>query len=136
MRRRFWAGPMRTSRAVCLAAAVIFCAGAHDANALSSSEAMEAARRAYTLGEYTKAAQILLPASQAEPSNGEIHLLLAKTYYEMEERDLAVASAEKAVATDPKSSVYHEWLGRTYGEKAGHSGWFSALSLAKKSRKE
>jgi tetratricopeptide (TPR) repeat protein len=127
---------MRISRASCFVAALIFCAGAHAGNALSSSETMEAALRAYAQGDYTKAAQILLPASQAEPGNGEIHLLLAKTYYEMEERDLAVASAERAVAVDPKSSLYHEWLGRTYGEKADHSGWLSALSLAKKARKE
>jgi tetratricopeptide (TPR) repeat protein len=54
----------------------------------------------------------------------------------MEERDAAVASAEKAVALDPRSSVNHEWLGRAYGDKAEHASWFSALSLAKKTRKE
>ena len=58
------------------------------------SEAIEAALRAYTQGDYTKAVQILQAASQAEPRNGEIHLLLAKTYFEMEERDRAIASAE------------------------------------------
>jgi len=47
-----------------------------------------------------------------------------------------VVSAEKAVSLDPQKSLYHEWLGKTYGEKAGHAGMFSALSLAKKARKE
>jgi tetratricopeptide (TPR) repeat protein len=43
---------------------------------------------------------------------------------------------EKAISLDPKNSRYHELLGRLFGEKADRSGWFSALSLAKKSRKE
>jgi len=40
------------------------------------------------------------------------------------------------VAIDSQNSSYHEWLGRAYGEKADHAGWFSAISLAKKTRKE
>jgi tetratricopeptide (TPR) repeat protein len=32
--------------------------------------------------------------------------------------------------------VHHEWLGRTYGEKAQHSSWFSAIPLARKARAE
>jgi tetratricopeptide (TPR) repeat protein len=40
------------------------------------------------------------------------------------------------VAIDPQNSIYHEWLGRAYGEKASHAIWFSAMSLAKKTRKE
>jgi tetratricopeptide (TPR) repeat protein len=136
MLRHFWAGPMRISRLICAAAALFVCVGLWAKSGLNSNEAVEAALRAYTQGDYTKAVQILEAASQAEPRNGEIHLLLAKTYFEMEERDRAIASAEQAVAIDPKSSVYHEWLGRTYGVKAEHSGWFSALALAKKSRRE
>ena len=127
---------MRIKNLVCVAAIALLCSAAMAKNPLNSSEAMEAALRAYTLGDYPKAVQILQAASQTEPQNGEIHLLLAKSYFEMEERDRAIASAEQAVASDPKNSVYHEWLGRTYGEKADHSGWFSALSLAKKARRE
>lgn len=127
---------MRT-RLVAFAIALVLLAGRLVAgNGLNSSEALEAALRAYTVGDYPKAVQILQTASQAEPKNAEIHLLLAKTFYEMEERDRAVASAERAVALDPNNSIYHEWLGRTYGEKADHAGWLSALSLAKKSRRE
>jgi tetratricopeptide (TPR) repeat protein len=54
----------------------------------------------------------------------------------MQQHDQAIASAEKAVALDPQNSVYHEWLGRAYGNKAEHAGPFSGLSLAKKTRKE
>jgi len=136
MRPIFWGDQMRTKLFTFLSFLVLFAGGLAAGNGLSASEAMEAALRAYTVGDYSKAVQILQSASQAEPKNAEIHLLLAKTFYEMEERDRAVASAERAVALDPKSSLNHEWLGRTYGEKADHCGWLCAMQLAKKARRE
>jgi tetratricopeptide (TPR) repeat protein len=99
-------------------------------------ENLEAGRQAYEASDYARAAQFLQEAAARNPQNGEIHLWLAKTYYEMQQHDAAIASAEKAVALEPENSLYHEWLGRTYGEKAQHASWFSALSLAKKTRKE
>src|ERR1043166_5431384 len=47
-----------------------------------------------------------------------------------------IVAPEAPVAIEPQSSVSHEWLGRVYGEKANHAAMFSALSLAKKARKE
>ena len=97
---------------------------------------LEQANFAYEKGDYKTAISLLHAAATSEPQNGAVYLLLAKTYFQIRDRDRAVANAEKAVALDPGNSVYHEWLGRTYGEKASHAFWFSALSLAKKSRKE
>jgi len=94
------------------------------------------ARRVFEASEYTKAIQMLQEAASKEPNNGDIQLLLAKSYLELQEHDAAIHSAEKAVALDPQSSTYHEWLGRAYGEKADHAAWFSAISLAKKTHKE
>ena len=97
---------------------------------------LDEARRAFEACEYTRAIQMLQEAAAKEPNNGDIQLLLAKSYLELQEHDAAIHSAEKAVALDPQSSTYHEWLGRAYGEKADHAGWFSAISLAKKTHKE
>jgi len=97
---------------------------------------LEQANFAYQRGDYKTAIDLLQAAAASEPRNGAVYLLLAKTYFQIRDRDRAVANAEKAVALDPGNSIYHEWLGRTYGEKASHAFWFSALSLAKKSRKE
>ena len=97
---------------------------------------IEAARRAYEASDYPKAVSVLQGEASANPNNGEVHLLLAMSYYEMQRHDEAINSAERAVAVDPKNSRYHEWLGRAYGAKAEHASWFSALSLAKKTRKE
>lgn len=105
-------------------------------NRVRQDESLDAARHAYEISDYAKAIQLLQAAAANEPQNGEVHLLLTKSYLELQERDAAVKSAEKAVAIDPQNSTYHEWLGRAYGEKADHSGWLPAISLAKKTGKE
>jgi tetratricopeptide (TPR) repeat protein len=110
--------------------------GASSAARLQPDEKFESGRQAYEASDYSKAAQLLQEAASKNPQNAEIHLLLAKTYNEINQHDAAIASAERAVALDPQSSVYHEWLGRSYGAKAEHAGIFSGLSLAKKTRKE
>ncbi len=97
---------------------------------------LDAGRRAYEASDYAKAILALQAAAAKEPQNGDVQLLLAKSYMELQEHDPAIRSAEKAVAIDPQNSIYHEWLGRAYGEKASHTSWFSAISLAKKTGKE
>jgi tetratricopeptide (TPR) repeat protein len=118
--------------AILLAARVV----AAGTTGVRQDEGLDTARHAYEASDYAKAIQILQGAAAKEPQNGEVQLLLTKSYLELQERDAAVKSAEKAVAADPQNSIYHEWLGRAYGEKADHAGWFPAISLAKKANKE
>jgi tetratricopeptide (TPR) repeat protein len=106
------------------------------ADGVRHDDNIQAAHEAYEASDYVKAARLLQLAIEQHPRDAEIHLLLAKTYYESQHYDAAVASAETAVALDPQSSLYHEWLGKVYGEKASHAAMFSALSLARKARKE
>ena len=106
------------------------------ASTVKRDESLEEARRSFEASDYTKAIQVLQSAAAKDPTSGDIQLLLAKSYLELQEHDAAIHSAEKAVSLDPQSSIYHEWLGRAYGEKADHAGWFSAISLAKKTHKE
>lgn len=70
------------------------------------------------------------------PTSAEAQNLLCRAYFQIENWDRAIAACEKATSLDPKSSVYHLWLGSAYGEKAGHVGPFSAMGLAKKVRTE
>jgi tetratricopeptide (TPR) repeat protein len=97
---------------------------------------LEAGRRAYELSDYEKAVKILQDAAAKNPRDGEVLLLLAKSHFELRQYDAAVASAERAIAVARENSVYHEWLGRSLGEKASKSSWFSALSLARKAQQE
>src|SRR5712664_3236945 len=119
-----------------LVAALCFASAAIAATSVKQEASLEAGRRAYEASDYAKAILELQGAAAKEPQNGDVQLLLAKSYLELQERDPAIKSAEKAVAIEPKNSIYHEWLGRAYGEKADHASWFSAISLAKKTRKE
>jgi tetratricopeptide (TPR) repeat protein len=103
---------------------------------LKQEPGLDAAKQAFEASEYKTAIQLLQVAAASDPRNAEVQLLLAKSYLELEEHDAAIKSAERAVAIEPGNSLYHEWLGHAYGEKAGHAAWFSAMSLAKKTRKE
>ena len=117
--------------------AIVFLAGtALTAATVRHDENLDEARLAYEASDYRKAIHLLEEAASSDPKSGDIQLLLAKSYLELQEHDAAIHSAEKAVALDPQNSVYHEWLGRAFGEKADHAGWFSAISLAKKTRRE
>src|SRR5712664_3383446 len=106
------------------------------ADRVRRDDSLRAAREAFEASDYSKAATLLQQAAAQNPRDAEIQFLLVKTYYESQQHDAAITSAEKAVALDPQSSPYHEWLGNAYGEKADHASMFSALSLAKKARKE
>lgn len=116
--------------------ALLLAGAANLAATVKQNEDLQLARQAYEKSDYAKAVHELLAAAAKDPQNGEIQLLLTKSYIELQEHDAAINSAEKAVAIDPKSSLYHEWLGKAYGEKADHASMFSAMSLAKKTHKE
>lgn len=103
---------------------------------IKQGDVPEAARQAYETSNYGEAVNELLAAATREPQNGDIQLFLTKCYIELQEHDAAISSAERAVAINPNSSLYHEWLGKAYGEKASHASMFSALGLARKTHKE
>src|SRR5258708_22370300 len=126
---------MVREKKLALAIILVIASTATAAN-LKQDLGLEEGRRAYEASDYVKAIHALQAAAAKDPQNGEVQLLLVKSYLELQEHDAAIKSAEKAVAIDAQNSVYHEWLGRAYGEKADHASLFSAMSLAKKTRKE
>ena len=97
---------------------------------------MALARQAFEKGEYSRVISILEPAAAKDPNNGEIQLLLAKSYLETNQTDAAVKCAEKAVSLNSNNSEYHDWLGQAYGEKASHASMFGAYPMARKTQKE
>jgi tetratricopeptide (TPR) repeat protein len=104
--------------------------------ARAESEVPAEAKSAFAAGDYPKAIEILKREAAVSPREAAVQYLLARCYFESEEFDRGIAPAEAAASLEPKNSQYHELLGRVYGEKADRSGWLSALSLAKKARKE
>jgi len=90
------------------------------------------ASRQFENGKYQQAAAILQTALAQDAQNPASYYWLARCYFELGDYDHAIASAKRAVELAPANSEYHLWLGRAYGRKAEHAGWFSGLSLAKK----
>jgi len=104
--------------------------------AMPQSAPLDAAKQAFEKGDYAKAVELLKAAESKEPQNGDLQLLLTRSYLELDQYDAAVSSGEKAVAINPKNSEYHQWLGEAYGGKADHVSVFSAYPLARKTQKE
>jgi tetratricopeptide (TPR) repeat protein len=124
-------------RVVLAAAVLALVTGVSVASAQALQDSgLEAGRRAYELSDYEKAVKVLQDVVAKNPRNGEVLFLLARSHFELRQFDAAVANAERAVAVAPENSMYHEWLGRSFGEKASKSSWFSALSLARKAQQE
>ncbi len=94
------------------------------------------ARRAFSRGEYARAAALLQAAIEKDPRHAALHHWLGRCHYELRQYDDAAKSAELAVAIDPGSSEYHQWLGRALGGRAERAAWFSAFALARRVRAE
>src|SRR6516162_2348828 len=105
-------------------------------SARAAADVPEEAKTSFAVGHYPKAIQILNRAAASSPNDAEIQHLLARSYFESEQFDLAISAAERSVSLEPKNSAYHELLGHSYGERASRSGWFGALYLATKARQE
>jgi tetratricopeptide (TPR) repeat protein len=70
------------------------------------------------------------------PNDAASYNFLCRAYFAVSNWDRAISACEKAVTLAPNNSEYHLWLGRTYGEKADASSFFTAAGLAKKVRTE
>jgi len=125
---------MRVSRLHFLAVSWIAAVPALGAPPQAAS--LDTAKLAYEKGDYAKAIELLKAAESKDSQNGDIQLLLTKSYLELDQYDRAISSAEKAVAINPKNSQYHQWLGEAYGGKAEHASMLSAYPLARKTQKE
>lgn len=86
-------------------------------------------------GRVDQAIQILQGQIHQTPT-GESYNLLCRAYFELDDWNPAISACETAVAMEPGNSLYHLWLGRTYGERADHVNFLSATGLAKKVRSE
>lgn len=113
-------------RAVCCLSLVLFVAPL--AAAATSPKELLAS------GHVDEAIRVLQQQTAHAPNDGEAHNLLCRAHFMVEEWDAAIPSCERAVELQPQNSFFHLWLGRAYGEKAGHASPLSAMSLAKKVR--
>jgi tetratricopeptide (TPR) repeat protein len=96
--------------------------------------AAESAKQLLAAGRVDDVVHLTEEQIARSPNDAEAHNLLCRAYFSIEQWDAAITACEHAVALDSKTSVYHLWLGRAYGEKADRSAFLNAASLAKKAR--
>src|ERR1043165_6801612 len=87
-------------------------------------------------GKVDEAVAVLQKTVTDNPNDAASFNLLCRAYYSFGNWDQAISAGEKSIAIDANNSMYHLWLGRSYGEKADNSSIFSAPGLAKKARAE
>jgi tetratricopeptide (TPR) repeat protein len=97
------------------------------------SEALKAAQRQFSAGDYSAAITTLQSVVQQNPTSAEAFFWLGRSYYELHDYNNAVAQLEKSTQLDGKNSEYHHQLGIAYGARADRERSFS---LAKKVKKE
>jgi tetratricopeptide (TPR) repeat protein len=117
-------------------AAVILTCGWNVVSVLGGQTPLADAQRDYYAGRYNRAVDALNSAIEKTPNDPSLHFLLGQSYYQLGEFPRAVASLEHAVQLTPKDSEYHDWLGKAYGRKAEESLFFSAMTWARKTRRE
>ncbi len=110
-------------------------AGANRVSAPAPDDAadLRSAKESFDAGDYVSARKTLQAGLEKSTDDPEIHFWLGRCSYELFDFNSAVASFERAVQLQPKSSLYHQWLGRAYSEKADRE---HSLSLARKVKKE
>ena len=73
---------------------------------------------------------------KANPQDAEAAHLLSRAYFAVQRWDDSIANGERAVNLQPGNGLFHLWLGRAYGEKAGEANFIAAIDLAKKVREQ
>lgn len=101
-----------------------------------AARVLDEARQAYNASQYAHGVELLKNFAATHSQSPESALWMLKSYYELWQMDAAIASGEKAAELQPGSSEIHMWLGRAYGRKAERAAFLSAMSLAKRARRE
>ena len=104
--------------------------------AVSLASAADKAPSMLASGRADDAITTLQSEIKSAPQNGDLHNLLCRAYFTLEDWDRGIAACEQAVALAPDNAIYHMWLGRIYGEKADAANFLAAAGLAKKVRNE
>jgi tetratricopeptide (TPR) repeat protein len=102
---------------------------------LSVAAAADAPQQLLAAGRVDQAVQTLEQQIQTSPT-AQAYNLLCRAQFELDDWDAGIPACEKAVSLAPDNGLYHLWLGRIYGEKADHTNFMKAASLAKKVRVE
>jgi tetratricopeptide (TPR) repeat protein len=95
------------------------------------AQSVEQGIELFNASKFAEARVALLPYGERDASAA---FYLGRIELEGNDADKAVEWFERAVRMNPKSSVYHDWLGRGYGTQAQHANRFRQPFLARKTK--
>lgn len=120
------------SRFPAAGAALFFLALAMGGAAQSPASTLSEAHAALQTGQADQALNLLAALPAAGRTDAQARNLACRVEFVLGQWDAAVQDCQQAAQLDPGNSVYHMWLGRTYGEKADRASFFTAFSLGKR----
>ncbi len=82
---------------------------------LTAPGAVESARAAFEIENYSAAVETVTTALSNGPKDPSLHYWALRSYYELHDYEKAVVHGEEAVKLDPANAEYNRWLGRAYG---------------------
>ncbi|HZC43390.1 MAG TPA: tetratricopeptide repeat protein, partial [Acidobacteriaceae bacterium] len=104
--------------------------------AAERSQVERSIRQDLSNGHANDAVALLQQQLSADSANAADHNFLCRVYIQEELWTDAQQECIRAVALEPNNSLYHQWLGRAYGDTAAHASLSSAYSLARKAHAE
>ncbi len=93
------------------------------------AQSVEQGIQLFNARKYADAQAALLPLGQTDATAA---FYLGRVEMEYSDSDKAADWFERAVALNPKSAVYYDWLARAYGTQAEHTSKFRLPFLARK----
>lgn len=96
------------------------------------AESLKAAQSQFEAGAYSSTITTLRTIMARNPNEADVFYWLGRACYELHDYDSAITHWKRCTKLDKRNSLYHQWLGRAYGGKAGReSSLFVALKVQK-----
>ncbi|MFQ5639594.1 MAG: tetratricopeptide repeat protein [bacterium] len=89
----------------------------------------------FEAGKLDAAKEIFENFLEENPENAEAYYYLGRTLFRKNDLKKAEKNFKTAVKLVPNSSLYHTWLGHTYGNRINNVGFFKKMGMAKNIKK-
>ena len=90
----------------------------------------------FEAGELEKAKSFFEELVEKNEKNSEAFYYLGRILFEENDLKKAEKQFKKAVKLEPNSSLYHTWLGHTYGNRINNVNFFKKMGMARNIKKQ
>lgn len=104
-------------------------------NLFSINDNLQTGIQLFEAGELGKALEYFEKFVGEYPENPEGFYYLGRIYYRKNDLKEAEKNFKKAAEIEPNSSLYHTWLGDTYGNRINKVSFFKKMGMAKNIKK-